>query len=90
MKEQIALVLAGGRGERLWPYTKDRPKPMVSINGQPLLYYHLSWLKSGGVRTVYILCGYKHEVIERHFSSGKSIGMQIHYVVEDEPLGRGG
>ncbi len=72
------------------PYTTDRPKPMVSINDRPLLYYHLSWLKSGGVRNAYILCGYKHEVIENHFGSGESIGVRIHYVVEDEPLGRGG
>ena len=40
-----ALVLAGGRGERLRPYTDDKPKPMVELSGKPLLWYQLSWLK---------------------------------------------
>lgn len=90
MRCWTALVLAGGRGERLRPFTEDRPKPMVLINDKPLLHYHLGWLRRGGVATVYILCGYKHEVIRRYFGDGESVGMSLHYVVEEEPLGRGG
>ena len=40
--------------------------------------------------TVYVLCGYKHEVIRQYFGDGESVGMSLHYVVEEEPLGRGG
>ena len=90
MRRWTALVLAGGRGERLRPFTEDRPKPMVLINDKPLLHYHLSWLQRGGVSTVYVLCGYKHEVIRQYFGDGESVGMSLHYVVEEEPLGRGG
>jgi NDP-sugar pyrophosphorylase family protein len=85
-----ALVLAGGRGERLRPFTEDRPKPMVLINDRPLLLYHLGWLQKGGVTTAYILCGYKHEVIQQYFGDGETVRMSLHYVVEQEPLGRGG
>ena len=90
MRRWTALVLAGGRGERLRPFTEDRPKPMVFVNDRPLLHYHLDWLKRGGVDTVYILCGYKHDVIRQYFGSGESVSMSLHYVVEEEPLGRGG
>ena len=59
-----ALVLAGGRGERLRPYTENAPKPMVFVNGKPLIHHQLDWLQRWGVEQVYILCGYKHEVIQ--------------------------
>ena len=90
MRRWTALVLAGGRGERLRPFTEDRPKPMVLINDKPLLHYHLGWLQREGVATAYILCGYKHEVIRQYFGDGESVGMSLHYIVEEEPLGRGG
>jgi NDP-sugar pyrophosphorylase family protein len=90
MRRLTALVLAGGRGERLRPFTEDRPKPMVLINDRPLLQYHLGWLQREGVATAYILCGYKHEVIRQYFGDGQTVGMSLHYVVEEQPLGRGG
>ncbi len=85
-----AIILAGGKGERLRPYTNDRPKGMVEILGIPILGYQMQWLRTNGVREVYISCGYLHEVIENYFGDGGRWGMHIHYVVEDEPLGRGG
>jgi len=85
-----AIILAGGKGERLRPYTEDRPKPMVEIMGIPILAYQLRWLKGQGVRRVIISCGYRHEVIEHYFGSGEKIGLELVYSVEDQPLGRGG
>jgi len=85
-----AIVLAGGKGERLRPYTNDRPKGMVEILGIPILGYQMKWLRSNGVTEVFISCGYLHEVIEDYFDDGRRWGLKIHYVVEDEPLGRGG
>lgn len=85
-----ALILAGGRGERLRPFTEDRPKPMVEIMGVPILAYQLHWLQTQGVDEVVIACGYRHEVITDYFGDGAKWGMRIHYAVEDEPLGRGG
>lgn len=85
-----ALVLAGGKGERLRPHTADRPKPMVLLNGKPILEHHLEWLRQGGVTDVILLCGYAHQVIQDHFGDGRPWGLHIEYCVEEHPLGRGG
>ena len=84
-----AIVLAGGKGERLRPFTEDRPKPMVEIMGVPMLGYQLQWLQGQGVTDVVIACGYRSEVIEKYFGSGERLGLRIRYAVEQEPLGRG-
>jgi NDP-sugar pyrophosphorylase family protein len=85
-----AIILAGGRGERLRPFTEDRPKPMVEILGIPILGYQLQWLQSQGVEDVIVSCGYRHEVIQNYFGNGEKWGVKIQYSVEQEPLGRGG
>ena len=85
-----ALVLAGGRGERLWPLTSDRPKPMVLLNGRPILEHHLEWLRANGIERAYLLTGYLHEVIADHFAATPMSGLDIHCIVEETPLGRGG
>jgi NDP-sugar pyrophosphorylase family protein len=86
----FALVLAGGKGERLRPLTADRPKPMVLLNDKPILQHHLAWLARNGVTDAVLLCGYKHDAIQRHFGNGSAFGLRIHYSIEDTPLGRGG
>ena len=85
-----ALVLAGGKGERLRPLTDDRPKPMVVVNGRPLLEYHLRWLRSQGVERAVLLTGYLGNVIEEYFSVPRVDGLYVECVHEDRPLGRGG
>jgi NDP-sugar pyrophosphorylase family protein len=85
-----AIVLAGGRGERLRPYTNDRPKPMVELKGYPILAYQLSWLQEYGVGEIVISCGYLHHVIEAYFGDGSVYGLDIKYAVEEKALGRGG
>ncbi len=90
MSGLTALVLAGGRGERLRPYTENAPKPMAPVNGKPLIHHQLSWLQSWGVEQAYILCGYKYEVMVDYFQRDQSLDMAIHFVPEEEPLGRGG
>jgi NDP-sugar pyrophosphorylase family protein len=87
---QEVIILAGGKGERLRPLTHDRPKAMVEIMGSPILGYQLRWLKSAGIKRVLISCGYLHEVIADYFGDGSKWGVQIEYLVESEPLGRGG
>jgi NDP-sugar pyrophosphorylase family protein len=85
-----AIVLAGGKGERLRPFTEDRPKPMVEIMGTPILAYQIAWLGAQGVTDVVISCGYRHNVIMDFFGTGERLGVHIRYVVEEEALGRGG
>ncbi len=85
-----AIILAGGRGERLRPFTEDRPKPMVEVLGVPILAYQLHWLQTQGVSEVVMACGYRHEVITDYFGNGEKWNMRIEYAVEAEPMGRGG
>lgn len=85
-----AIILAGGKGERLRPYTNDRPKGMVEILGVPLLAYQVRWLRANGIEGILFSCGYRHEVIRNYFGDGSRWGVTIEYVVEETPLGRGG
>jgi len=85
-----AIILAGGRGERLRPLTSDRPKPMIDLFGHPVLFYILRWLKEYKFRQVILSCAYKHEIISSHFGDGTDLGLNLTYSIEETPLGRGG
>lgn len=85
-----AIILAGGKGERLRPYTNDRPKPMVEVNGKPILAYQLEQLKKAGVELVVFACSYQREALQKHVDSGSKYGIKALFSVEATPLGRGG
>ena len=86
----FALVLAGGKGERLRPLTDTVPKPMAPVAGRPILEHQIQWLKEAGVENVVFLVGYRWESIRTHFGDGSRYGVGISYSVENSPLGRGG
>ena len=85
-----ALFLAGGMGTRLKPLTDDLPKPMVSIMGKPLLERNMIKLKNCGVDEIILSTSYKPHKIKEYFGDGAKLGLKIHYVCEDIPLGTGG
>lgn len=89
-KIRHAIILAGGKGERLRPLTADRPKPMVALGGEPILYYQLRQLVKAGVEEVIFACSYHHEVLQSEIGDGKKFSITAKYSVESEPLGRGG
>lgn len=68
-----AVVLAGGQGSRLRPYTDDRPKPMVEIpgTGTPIIGHQLAWLASEGVTDAVISCGHLAEVLQEWLDSAE-------------------
>lgn len=74
---RTAVVIAGGRGERLKPLTDDRPKGMVPAGGQPLLHWVLRWLKSQGIQRVVIGVAYRGDVIIDHIAKGGGLGMDV-------------
>ena len=86
----FALSIAGGRGERLRPLTDKRPKPMVEINGKPIISYQVDWMCAQGVTDVVFLIGYKGKMIQDYFGNGSEHGITAHYSSEETPLGRGG
>ena len=61
------VILAGGKGTRLSEYTKTIPKPMVPINGKPLILYIIDHYYKFGVREIIIATGYKHKIIKKYF-----------------------
>ena len=85
-----ALILAGGKGERLRPLTDTRAKPMAEVNGKPIMWHQVSKLKAAGITDVVVLCGYKWETIRDYFGDGSKFGVRMHYSKEETPLGRGG
>ena len=85
-----AVILAGGKGTRLYPLTKDIPKPMVRINSKPILEWHVLLLKKWGIKDIILCTNYLHEVIENHFKDGKQWGVSIQYSKEKEEMGTGG
>lgn len=86
-----AVVLAGGQGSRLRPYTDDRPKPMVEIpgTGVPIIGHQLDWLAREGVTDAVVSCGHLAEVL-LEWLEGAELPLRVVTVVEEEPLGRGG
>ena len=83
------LILAGGFGTRLKSVVPDLPKPLADINGKPFLWWLLQQLENQGVTNVYLSVGYMHEHIEHYFGA-KFNQVNLHYIVETEPLGTGG
>lgn len=85
-----AILLAGGKGERLRPHTNNRPKPMVELNGKPIILYVVEALQKAGITEIVFACSYLHEKIEEFFGDGSKFGVKAYYSIEKEPLGRGG
>ena len=85
-----ALILAGGKGERLLPHTATVPKPMLLVDGRPILWHQVRWLREAGVTDVIFLVGHLADVVTDYFGDGAESGVRAHYSYEDTPLGRGG
>ncbi|MGB7787947.1 sugar phosphate nucleotidyltransferase [Methanoregula sp.] len=82
-----AIILAGGKGRRLMPYTTVLPKPLMPIGDYPILEVILRQLKHCGFGKVTISTGYLHELIHAYLDSNKTLGLDITYAHEDTPLG---
>ncbi len=81
------FIMAGGFGKRLQPLTNSTPKPMLNINGKPILEIILSQFINYGFKNFYISTFYKSEIIKNHFKKGEYLNVSIKYVEEDKPLG---
>ncbi len=87
MENVPAVILAGGKGTRLAPYTTTFPKPLMPIDDMPILEIVLSQLASCGLRNVKISVGHLAELIVTFCGSGKKWGLNIEYLREDSPQG---
>lgn len=85
-----AVVMAGGRGQRLRPLTDSTPKPMLRVAGRPILERIVLHLAGAGIERIFVAVKYGGEMIEAHFGNGSTFGCSIEYLREDEPLGTAG
>ncbi len=85
-----AVILAGGLGTRLAPYTTVFPKPLMPVGGKPILELLLRRLRRQGVRRVTLAVSHLEELIRAFFGDGTRFGVEIDYRREDEPLGTAG
>ena len=85
-----AVVLAGGKGTRLAPYTKILPKPLMPIGDMPILEVILRQMKAAGIDSVVLTVGHLSELLRAFFQDGHQWGMQIEYSYEQCPLGTAG
>ena len=85
-----ALILAGGFGKRLRPFTFERPKPMLEVAGIPVIERQIRWLKGNGVDELIICVGYLKEKIMEYVGNGSRFEVSVEYSVEESTLGTGG
>jgi len=85
-----AVILAAGKGERLKGVIDSIPKPMVQINGKPILEHNIKWLRNYGITDIYINLHHLPDMIRSYFSEGSRWGVSIVYSYESELLGTAG
>ena len=86
----IFVIMAGGLGQRLKPFTDSCPKPMLEIDGDPMLKIILERAKDQGFKRFAISVNYKAEMIKEFFGDGSQFGVDIMYLEEQSPLGTAG
>jgi NDP-mannose synthase len=85
--EKRAIILAGGLGTRLKPYTISLPKPLVPIRNKPILDIVLKQLASNGFQHVTVAVNHQADIIQAYFKDGEKWGLKIDYSLESKPLG---
>lgn len=90
VKPRKAFIIAGGLGTRLKPITHELPKPLIPVQGKPILEHLLDLFKKHDIRDITISIGYKGDKIKEYFGNGSRFGLTITYVEEKQPLGTAG
>jgi mannose-1-phosphate guanylyltransferase len=85
-----AIILAGGLGTRLRPYTFLLPKPMLPVGPKPIMEHILEWLKGAGMTEVVVSTGYLGKMLQEYFGDGSEWGMEIKYATSPHPMGTAG
>jgi NDP-sugar pyrophosphorylase family protein len=85
-----AFILAGGKGTRLRPITYEIPKPLVPLQGKPILEHVIDLLRSYDIRDIILSIGYLGDKIKEYFNDERKLGVKITFIEEQEELGTGG
>lgn len=89
-RPNLMVIMAGGMGTRLRPYTESCPKPMLPVAGRPMLEHIIERAAREGFRNFLLAVHYLGHMIEDHFANGERFGVRIDYLREDSPLGTAG
>lgn len=91
LKNYVAVIQAGGKGTRLKSLTKDKiPKPLLKINGKPMIEWQIENIRKYGIQEVVLIIGHLGEKIKEYFQDGARLGIHLTYIEEKEPLGSAG
>lgn len=74
-----AVILAAGKGTRMKELTTERPKPMLYVQGKPILQHIIEGIKEAGITEIFIVTGYRADVIENYFKDGSQFGVKLFY-----------
>ena len=85
-----AVILAGGKGTRLGPYTAVFPKPLMPLGNHPILEVIICQLRSHGFTEIWLAVGHLSHLLRAYFGDGSRFGVSIQYSLEDQPLGTAG
>lgn len=89
-KSNLVVIMAGGRGMRLRPLTKNIPKPMLKVGDKPILQTIIEKFKQSGYDNFVICVNYKSNIIQEYFKDGKKFGVKIEYIKEKKKMGTAG
>jgi len=82
-----AVILAAGKGVRLWPLTENRSKHMIPLAGRPIVEHVISAIKSAGIRSLVLVTQYKGELVKKHIGDGSRLGVTVEYVNQPDVSG---
>lgn len=85
-----AVILAGGKGTRMRPFTYEIPKSMIPIQGKPILQHIIELLRKYEIRDIILSIGYRGDKVREYFGNGSHFGVKITYIEEKEELGTAG
>jgi NDP-mannose synthase len=85
-----ALIMAGGKGSRLYPYSASLPKPLMPLGDKPVLEILMNQLRAAGITEIILAVNHLRHLLEAFFGDGSRLGVSVTYSFEDRPLGTAG
>ena len=84
-----AIILAAGKGTRMWPLTDNTPKPLLPLGGTSIIQRQIRELVKVGVKEIQVLIGYQMKEVSDHLGNGEELGVKIEYIIQEEQKGTG-
>ena len=83
------MILAAGKGKRMWPLTDNTPKPLLPLGGTTIIQRQIEELTKIGVKEIHVLIGYQMKEISNHLGNGEKLGVKIKYIIQESSYSSG-